>query len=199
MKGTETSPSFTQSRYRTRFKSVSKSFSSLSNRKERHSERNVPCTVLFIAWHCDCLNWSRIRALWLWSTGSHSWTPSQMPDMRHDSYRCGLLCGPRSFDQCVLVSGPLLGSMTTFLYIFFSWSHNFLDSKARRPLWQEDGSLVCITVNIKSGSLRIHDHTLLSHPWLVQIYPWALGSISVASYDSQGYGGGILTRLHTGL
>jgi hypothetical protein len=28
--------------------------------------------------------------------------------------------------------------------------------------------------------------------------PWALGSLFVASYDSQGYGGGILTRLHTG-
>jgi hypothetical protein len=26
-----------------------------------------------------------------------------------------------------------------------------------------------------------------------------LSSLSVASYDSQGYGGGILTRLHTGL
>jgi hypothetical protein len=34
---------------------------------------------------------------------------------------------------------------------------------------------------------------------VVQIYPWALGSLSVASYDSQGYGGGILSLLHTGL
>jgi hypothetical protein len=33
---------------------------------------------------------------------------------------------------------------------------------------------------------------------VAQIYPQALGSLSVASYDSQGYGGGILTRLHTG-
>jgi hypothetical protein len=32
-----------------------------------------------------------------------------------------------------------------------------------------------------------------------QLYSQALGSIFVASYDSQGYGGGILTRLHTGL
>jgi hypothetical protein len=31
-----------------------------------------------------------------------------------------------------------------------------------------------------------------------QIYPRALGSLSVASYDSQGFGGGILSRLHTG-
>jgi hypothetical protein len=30
---------------------------------------------------------------------------------------------------------------------------------------------------------------------VAQLYPRALGSLSVASYDSQGYGGGILTRL----
>jgi hypothetical protein len=34
---------------------------------------------------------------------------------------------------------------------------------------------------------------------VAQLYPRALGSLSVASYDSQGYGGGIVTRLHTGL
>jgi hypothetical protein len=33
---------------------------------------------------------------------------------------------------------------------------------------------------------------------MAQLYPRALGSLFVASYDSQGYGGGILTRLHTG-
>jgi hypothetical protein len=33
---------------------------------------------------------------------------------------------------------------------------------------------------------------------VAQPYPQAQGSISVASYDLQGYGGGILTRLHTG-
>jgi hypothetical protein len=33
---------------------------------------------------------------------------------------------------------------------------------------------------------------------VAQIYPQALGSLSVASYDSQGYGGGILSRLHMG-
>jgi hypothetical protein len=34
---------------------------------------------------------------------------------------------------------------------------------------------------------------------MAQLYPQALGSLFVASYDSQGYGGGIVTRLHTGL
>jgi hypothetical protein len=32
---------------------------------------------------------------------------------------------------------------------------------------------------------------------VAQLYPRALGSLFVASYDSQGCGGGILTRLHT--
>jgi hypothetical protein len=33
---------------------------------------------------------------------------------------------------------------------------------------------------------------------VARLYPRALGSIFVASYDSQGYGGGIRPRLHTG-
>jgi hypothetical protein len=31
---------------------------------------------------------------------------------------------------------------------------------------------------------------------VAQLYPRALGSLFVASYDSQGYGGSIITRLH---
>jgi hypothetical protein len=34
--------------------------------------------------------------------------------------------------------------------------------------------------------------------WLAQLYPWALGSLAVASYDLQGYSGDILTHLHIG-
>jgi hypothetical protein len=33
---------------------------------------------------------------------------------------------------------------------------------------------------------------------VTQLYPQALGSLFVASYKSQGYGGGIRTSLHTG-
>jgi hypothetical protein len=33
---------------------------------------------------------------------------------------------------------------------------------------------------------------------MAQLYPRALGSRFVSSYDSRGYGGDILTRLHTG-
>jgi hypothetical protein len=34
---------------------------------------------------------------------------------------------------------------------------------------------------------------------VAQLYPQTLGSFFIASYNSQGYGGGIRTRLHTGL
>jgi hypothetical protein len=34
---------------------------------------------------------------------------------------------------------------------------------------------------------------------VVQLYPQAMGSFFVNSYDSQGYGGGIRSRLHTGI
>jgi hypothetical protein len=33
---------------------------------------------------------------------------------------------------------------------------------------------------------------------VAQLYPRALGNLHVACYDSQGYGGGILTYLHMG-
>jgi hypothetical protein len=34
---------------------------------------------------------------------------------------------------------------------------------------------------------------------VAQLYPQTLGSLFVASYDSQGYGGDIRTRLHTAI
>jgi hypothetical protein len=69
---------------------------------------------------------------------------------------------------------------------------------------------------LRSESHGIHDHILLSQIWdslnpegqvsifisprngVAQLYRQALGSISVASYNSQGYVGDIRTRLHTG-
>jgi hypothetical protein len=47
------------------------------------------------------------------------------------------------------------------------------------PLWREDGSVICSAICQWSESRRTHNHTLLSHLRL-------LGSLSVASYDSQG-------------
>jgi hypothetical protein len=72
-------------------------------------------------------------------------------------------------------------------------------------------------VILRSESRGTHDHILLSQirdspnlqgqaPVFIsprnkvaQLYPQAPDSLFVASYDSQGYGGGIPTRLHTGL
>jgi hypothetical protein len=73
------------------------------------------------------------------------------------------------------------------------------------------------TFILRSESRGTHDHILLSlirdsanqerqvpvfispRNRLGQLYPQALGSIFIAFYDSQGYDGGIRTRLHTGL
>jgi hypothetical protein len=69
----------------------------------------------------------------------------------------------------------------------------------RRHLWREDGSVIysykdykcsASSVTIGSKSRRNLGHILLS--------PLRLGSFFVASYDSQGYSGSILTLLHTG-
>jgi hypothetical protein len=72
-------------------------------------------------------------------------------------------------------------------------------------------------VILSSESRETHDHILVSQirdspnlevqvsvfisprNMVAQLYPQALGSLFVASYNSQGYGGGIRPRLRTGL
>jgi hypothetical protein len=91
------------------------------------------------------------------------------------------------------------------------------------PLWREDGSVIYCTIasgpcqssHLGSKSRRTHGHMLLSHLRLPEpggpgprihipheqggpVIPPGTGFLFVASYDSQGYGGGILTRLDTG-
>jgi hypothetical protein len=78
------------------------------------------------------------------------------------------------------------------------------------PLLPEDGSTICSVIIQWSKSCRTRNHTSLSHLRLpnlegevpvfisrrnrvAQLYSQALGSLYVVSYDSQGYGGGILT------
>jgi hypothetical protein len=85
-----------------------------------------------------------------------------------------------------------------------------------RPVWREDGSVICSAITHWLESRRTHNHILLSHLRLpqpggpgVRIYipqeqgcpviPRALGSLYVRSYDSQSYGGGIPNSHHTGL
>jgi hypothetical protein len=81
-----------------------------------------------------------------------------------------------------------------------------------RPLWRDVGSAVCNAITQWSKSRRTRNHTLLFHLRLAcpggpcsciyipkyrvaQLYSWALGSLYVASYHWQSYGGGILTNL----
>jgi hypothetical protein len=87
-----------------------------------------------------------------------------------------------------------------------------------RSLWREDGSVFTLAAGPRQRSpSRIWDPRdsrpyfifPLPQPWepcpvfisprdrVVQLYPRALGSLFVAPYDSLGYGGGILARLHT--
>jgi hypothetical protein len=77
--------------------------------------------------------------------------------------------------------------------------------------------ILASAVILRFESRETHDHMMLSHfrdspnlegkvPVFIstrnrvaRLYPQALGSLFVASYDSLGYGGGIRPRLHTGL
>jgi hypothetical protein len=85
----------------------------------------------------------------------------------------------QSVSQYVLVSGTPLGRKTRFYFFLFFCRKIALLFMLGRPLWREDGSVICSAICPWPESRRIHNHTLLSRLRL-------LGSLSVASYDSQG-------------
>jgi hypothetical protein len=87
---------------------------------------------------------------------------------------------------------PHLGLMTRYLLLFDSYSLVFVG----RPLWREDGSVFCICC----WALPAQSFSGPSPLRFVTIF-YCLTfktSLFVASYDSQGHGGGIRPRLHTG-
>jgi hypothetical protein len=111
-------------------------------------------------------------------------------------------CGPRShFCYCQKVAGLLI-------WFVLSDERTGLSFTISAGSRQRSHSLVLVP--------RTRDTILLPHirdfpdledlvPVFVlprnrvaQFYPQALGSLFVASYDSQGCGGGIRTRIHTG-
>jgi hypothetical protein len=51
----------------------------------------------------------------------------------------------------------------------------------------------CLSFKILEGQIPV---LISPRNRIAQLYPKALGSFIVASYDSQGYTGGIRTRLH---
>jgi hypothetical protein len=81
----------------------------------------------------------------------------------------------QSVSQYILVSGA---HDQILLSPLFCWKIALLFNSGR-PLWREDGSVICSSICQWSELQRTHNHTLLSYLRL-------LGSLSVASYDSQG-------------
>jgi hypothetical protein len=69
---------------------------------------------------------------------------------------------------------PLWGPWADLLFFFFCLKIALI-FVLKRPLWREDGFVICSAICQWSESRRTHNHTLLS----------LLGSLSVASYDSQ--------------
>jgi hypothetical protein len=124
----------------------------------------------------------------------------------------------RSVGQSVSVLSPHLGPKTRLLLV--SGSCRFVD--VGRPVRREDGSVVTncrwssSAVILGFESRETHDYILASQirnshkledqvsvflsprNRVAQLHPHALGSVFVASYYSQRYGGGIQTSLHAG-
>jgi hypothetical protein len=136
-----------------------------------------------------------------------------------------LIYDRQSVGQSVLVSGAHLGSMTNFSFSLKFSSDICVFVILYRPLWREDGSVIYLY----NCFWALPEQSLLSRSpaelttifycliWdspnlegqvpvfisprnrVAQLYPRVLDSLFVASDDSQGSGGGILTRLHTGV
>jgi hypothetical protein len=92
-----------------------------------------------------------------------------------------------SVSQYVLVSGTPLGTMTRFYFC----QRIALLFVLGRPLWREDGSVICSAISQWWESRRTHKHTLLCHLSLWVPFPSPLTT-------RRDYGGSILTRLYTG-
>jgi hypothetical protein len=118
----------------------------------------------------------------------------------------------RSVCQSVLESSPHLGPKIIFLLVsvadLLTWGAPS-DGRAGLSFTIADG--LARAVILGSESRGTHSHILLSQirdsPRLegqipshrvAQLYSQAIGSLFVASYNSQGYGGGIWTSLYAG-
>jgi hypothetical protein len=122
----------------------------------------------------------------------------------------------RSVGQYVLVSSRIRGPSPDFCYcqtVASCWCG--APSLAGERVCRLQLLLALASAIIFRSEFReTHDHILLSQIWnfanledwvpmfisprnrVTQLYRQALGSLFVTSYDSQGYGGGIRTRLH---
>jgi hypothetical protein len=76
-------------------------------------------------------------------------------------FKFKLYCDRRSVGQFVLVSGLRLGQWPDFNLLGLTVSFPL-------PLWREDGFVICSAIAHWLGSLRTHNHILLSHLRLPQ-------------------------------
>jgi hypothetical protein len=123
--------------------------------------------------------------------------------------------------QCLGVRPPCGNHDQIFITVGHSWSSHWVAPSRTSGL--VCNLLVQFSISLRSKSHRTHDNILLSHlrpyftvsyeapttlrfqlPIIISprkmvalLYPRALDPLFVASYNSQGYGGGILTRLYT--
>jgi hypothetical protein len=124
----------------------------------------------------------------------------------------------RSVGQSVLVSGSHLEPMTRFLFSVWQLRVSWCVAPSLTRGWVYNLLVQLLlglarAVTLGSKSRRTHDHILLSHLRLHQpggpgpciyipqeqggpVIPPGTGFPFVTSYDSQGCGGGILSRLH---
>jgi hypothetical protein len=129
---------------------------------------------------------------------------------------------PFTANQFVLATSPLRPTTNNFIFQLNTCGYNpYVTSSpsSRQRGWVCHLQLLLVltsAVIIRSEFRGTHGHILLSQirdsPNLdgqvsvfisprnkvAQLYPQALSSLFVASYDSQGYGGGIRSLLHTG-
>jgi hypothetical protein len=123
-------------------------------------------------------------------------------------------------NQFVLATSPLRLTTTNFIFQLNTCGYSPYVTSSLSTGWVCRSQLLMVlasAVILRSESTGIHDHTLLSQirdsPYMVgqvpvfisprkkvaRLYPQALRSLFVPSYDSQGYCGGIRPRLHTGM
>jgi hypothetical protein len=121
-------------------------------------------------------------------------------------------------NQFALATSSMRHMTSNFLFQLNTFGYNYVTSSLTRGLVCRLQLLVILAsaVILRSESRGTHDHILLSQirdstiledqvpvfishrNRMARWYPQALGSLFVAPCDSQGYGGGIRLRLHTG-
>jgi hypothetical protein len=149
---------------------------------------SCPCTLNYSELHCTHLSYNRSLLYRLHT--DHTVNTSHVivisPAHTRTDSKSKSHCDWRSVSQSVSLGvEPCLGLMTRYLLLFDSNGLVYVG----RPLWREDGSVFCISC----WPLSAQSFSGPSPLGLATIF-YCLRfdtSLFVASYDSQGHGGGI--------